>query len=67
MSMKITVDLNACQGYACCMMEASEVFDLDEERGKVILLQESPPEPLRAKVESAVRTCPAKAISLEID
>lgn len=65
MSMKVKVDLDACQGYACCMMEAPEVFDLDEEASKVILLQERPPEQLRSKVEAAVRGCPAHALSLE--
>lgn len=63
--MKVTVDLEACQGYACCMMAAPEVFDLDEDAGKVIILQENPPEELRAKTEAAVRGCPAKALSLE--
>jgi len=63
--MKVIVDLDACQGYACCMMESPEVFDLDEDAGKVILLQESPPEELRARTEAAVRACPAKALKLE--
>jgi len=47
------------------MMEAPEVFDLDEDLGKVLLLQENPPEELRAKTESAARGCPAKAILVE--
>ncbi|MGN6612221.1 MAG: ferredoxin [Angustibacter sp.] len=63
--MKVIVDLDACQGYACCMMEAPEVFDLDEDAGKVILLQENPSDDLRSKTESAVRACPAKALKLE--
>lgn len=63
--MKVTVDLDACQGYACCMMEAPEVFDLDEDAGKVILLQQNPPDDLRAKTEAAVRACPAKALKVE--
>ncbi|MFG3603779.1 ferredoxin [Micromonospora chersina] len=63
--MKVIVDLDACQGYACCMMEAPEVFDLDEDAGKVLLLVESPSEGLRTKTEAAVRACPAKALKLE--
>jgi len=63
--MKVIVDLDACQGYACCMMEAPEVFDLNEDAGKVILQQEQPAEELRAKTEAAVRSCPAKALRLE--
>lgn len=63
--MKVTVDLDACQGYACCMMEAPEVFDLGEDAGKVILLQHNPTEDLRTKTEAAVRACPANALKLE--
>jgi Ferredoxin len=62
---KVILDLNACQGYACCMMEAGAVFDLDESAGKAILLQPEPPEELREQVERAARACPAKAIRIE--
>lgn len=65
MSMKVTVDLDTCQGYACCMMEASAVFDLDESAGKAIVLDETPSEELRSEVEAAARTCPARAITVE--
>lgn len=65
MSMKVIVDMEACQGYACCMMEAPAVFDLDEAAGKAILLQETPGEEARAEVESAARNCPARAITVE--
>ncbi|WP_207781904.1 ferredoxin [Phytoactinopolyspora limicola] len=65
MSMKVIVDLQACQGYACCMMEAPAVFDLDESAGKAILLQETPTDDLRAQVDSAARVCPARAITVE--
>jgi ferredoxin len=60
--MKVILDLDACQGYACCMMEAATVFDLDDDAGKAILLQEELSDELRAQVESAARACPAKAI-----
>ncbi|AYY15749.1 ferredoxin [Actinobacteria bacterium YIM 96077] len=63
--MKVIVDLEACQGYACCMIEAPEVFDLDESAGKATVLEEAPPEERREQVEAAVRNCPARAISLE--
>jgi len=62
---KVIIDVAACQGYACCMMEAPSVFDLNEDEGKVILLQENPSEDLRTQVDTAARTCPAKAIRLE--
>jgi len=63
--MKVILDLDACQGYACCMMEASSVFDLDD-TGKAVVLRPEPAEELRAQVESAARACPAKAIRVEI-
>ena len=63
--MRVTVNIEACQGYACCMMEAGEVFDLDESLGKVILRQPNPPKELWARAKAAARACPAKAISVE--
>lgn len=67
MSLKVTVDLNTCQGYVCCVMEAPEVFDIDDAVGKAVLLQERPSEELRSKVEAAARACPARAIRVEQD
>ncbi|GLY70354.1 ferredoxin [Amycolatopsis taiwanensis] len=64
MPLKVTVDLAACQGYACCMTEAPTVFDLDESAGKATVLQPSPSDEQRAEVENAARTCPAKAITV---
>jgi ferredoxin len=62
--MRIEVDLSACQGYICCVMAAPEVFDVDENSGKVVLLTAGPEESLRAKVEEAVRSCPSAALRL---
>lgn len=65
MSWKVRVDPKACQGYACCMMTAPAVFDMDEEVGKAIVLQAEPDDSLRVFVEKAARGCPAHAISIE--
>lgn len=65
MSWRVSVDREACQGYACCMMTAPEVFDLDEEAGKAIVLQPEPDVRLRSLVEKAARGCPAHAIMIE--
>jgi len=62
--MRVEVDLSACQGYVCCVMAAPEVFDVDEESGKVVLLTAGPAEALRAKVTAAVRSCPSGALRL---
>lgn len=63
-SMKVVVDLPACQGYVCCVMAAPEVFDVDDDTGKVVLLAAEPDESLRAKVAEAVRSCPSGALRL---
>ena len=62
--MQITVDLQACQGYACCMMAAPELFDLDEASGKAILTDLAPAESLLDSAQSAARGCPAHAITV---
>ena len=63
--MRVTVDLTKCNAYANCLMEAPEVFDLDGETGLVTVLQEQPPDELRARVEAAARVCPVQAIAVE--
>jgi ferredoxin len=65
MALRVTVDLDSCQGYVCCVMEAPEVFDVGEATGKAVLLQAEPDESLRAGVEAAARACPARAITVE--
>ncbi|TQF67018.1 ferredoxin [Rhodococcus spelaei] len=64
--MRIEVDLDLCQGHAACEMEASEVFSVPS-RGKVNLLDPSPPESARADVENAVRYCPTQALRIVED
>ncbi len=62
--MKIKVDYDLCEANAVCMQQAPEVFKVDEE-DNLHILQESPSEELRAKVEAAVRLCPRQALSLD--
>jgi ferredoxin len=45
-------------------MAAPEVFDVDDDTAKVVLLTASPGEELRAKVEEAVRSCPSRALRI---
>ena len=59
------LDLDTCQGYANCVMVAPEVFDIDEEKGTAVLLQETPDDSQLAAVEEAVRQCPTEALSIE--
>ena len=62
--MKIVVDYDRCQSNALCMQAAPEVFEVRED-GFLYILNETPPEELRAKVEEAARICPTQAITIE--
>jgi ferredoxin len=65
MTLRVTVDLEACQGYACCMIAAPAVFDMDEGAGKAIVLREEQDDSQRELLETAARGCPAHAITVE--
>ncbi|MGC5626936.1 ferredoxin [Georgenia sp. Z1344] len=67
MALKLTLDLDLCQGYANCLIEGPGYFDFDDEAEKAILLKEDVPDSDRALAENAVRGCPARAIALEED
>ena len=45
---------------------APEIFEVREDNF-LYILQENPPESLRAKLQAAVRGCPNKAIRIEED
>ncbi len=62
--MRVTVDTDTCQAYGNCLLEAPDVFDLDDEAAVAVVLQASPPEGLRTAVEAAVRSCPVQALTL---
>lgn len=62
--MRVTVDLDRCLGYANCVADAPEVFEIPEESMVVRVLQPNPPAEMRAAVEAAVLDCPARAITL---
>jgi ferredoxin len=62
--MRVVVDFDKCKSNALCMGAAPEVFEVRDDNF-LYVLQEEPPEELRAKVEEAVRVCPQQAITLE--
>jgi ferredoxin len=45
--------------------EAPEVFEIDRGENRVVVLRETPDAKLREPVESAVRHCPTRALSIE--
>ena len=62
--MKVSVDPSVCQAYANCIVEAPEVFDLDDENGKVVaLVAEADPGQVEY-VRAAAVACPVRAITL---
>jgi ferredoxin len=62
--MKIIVNWALCEGNGKCEEEAPELFKLDDE-DELQVLNENPPEDLRAKAAAAVRLCPKNALSIE--
>ena len=62
--MKVVVDLSICDLHGLCVETAPEVFEIGDD-GVLRILNEAPPEGLRAKVDKAVRECPTGAISIE--
>ncbi len=62
--MKVVVDLNVCSLHALCVETAPEVFKIGGD-GVLQVLNETPPESLRPKMDKAARECPTGAISIE--
>lgn len=65
MSWKVSIDPTKCQGYACCVMTAPQVFDMDEDTGKAVVTVPEPDDALRSLCDKAVRGCPTHAISID--
>jgi ferredoxin len=61
--MRVTVDLDLCQGHGVCESEAPTVFELAKSH-KVTILDASPDETRRTEVEAAVRFCPTSALRI---
>ena len=62
--MRVVVDYDLCESNALCMDAAPEVFEVRDD-DFLYVLDENPPETMRAKVEEAVRICPTQAIKIE--
>lgn len=60
---RIEANLSLCQGYANCVIEADDVFDVDDE-GAVVLLVNEIEESDRDRVEAAARSCPVNALTV---
>ena len=62
--MRVVVDFDLCESNALCMAAAPEVFEVRDD-DFLYVLDETPSEDLREKVEAAARVCPKQAITIE--
>ena len=62
--MRVEADLDLCQGHQMCQGEAPSVFGFDADADVVVLLDTEPDETLRDAVATAVKYCPAVALTL---
>lgn len=65
--MRVAIDTSRCQSYGNCVLSAPDVFDLDDDAGFAVILQDHPGEELHPGVREAVRSCPVEALSLHDD
>lgn len=63
-AMKVVVDFDLCESNAVCMGIAPEVFEVRDD-DFLYILDESPPETMRERLQEAVQACPRAAIKLE--
>lgn len=63
--MKVSINVDLCEGHARCEAAAPEVFEVREDLSYVKPGMEHPSEALRAKVERAARLCPRQAVIVE--
>ena len=58
--MRIVVDFDLCESNAVCMGIAPEIFEVRDD-DFLYVLDENPPESMRAKMEESVQRCPKQA------
>ncbi|MBL1069001.1 ferredoxin [Streptomyces sp. 7-21] len=62
--MRLRIDRERCASSGLCADLVPEVFDQDEDEGKVTLLTDTPEPELHPEVRAAAARCPAEAIFL---
>lgn len=63
--MRLTADPGLCQGHQECLAEAPALFDFDEDAGHVVVRVPEPSLEQLPAARTAVRYCPAFALTLE--
>jgi ferredoxin len=62
--MRVSVDINVCQGHGVCHMSEPRVYELDETDGHSIVIADPVPADLEAGARLGVDSCPERAISI---
>ncbi|MGH8880504.1 MAG: ferredoxin [Stackebrandtia sp.] len=65
--MKIHADREMCIGAGMCVLTAPDVFDQDDEEGRVVVIEVEPSAEHQAAAQEAVALCPSGAISIAQD
>jgi ferredoxin len=63
--MKAHVDLDRCDGYANCVLNADRIFDIEDASGQAVVLMADIPVELADELHRAAVSCPAQAITVE--
>ena len=63
--MRVTVDLDACEGNGKCVQAAPEVFELPADEDQVQVKVDPIPAELEGAVDRAVRVCPRQALQTQ--
>ena len=63
--MQVIVDMAKCVGAGACVLTAPDVFDQNEDDGKVIVMIQSPDEARRNEVVESCNVCPTMALSIQ--
>lgn len=66
MGWRVVVDFDLCESNAVCMGVAPEVFEVRDD-DFLYVLNETPPDEQRARVDDAVARCPKQAIAIAED
>ena len=62
--MRVSVDLDICQGHGVCHMSAPEVFELDPDDAHAIVQVDPVPPALEGDARTAADACPERAITI---
>ena len=63
-AMRISVNYDLCESNALCCFAAPAIFEVREDE-LLYVLDDNPPETMRAEVHEAINACPKRAITID--